>query len=140
MWTRLKTSFRPKPQVQILFFFTISMSSIIDREQVSKLSNKFKLVKKIIQWNKFIASLFWTGLKCLKDDASLCTVLNLGTKSIYTLKESWEQWSFRFEIKLQDFFMKKLKKFDFFDFRSQKIIISSRSRLNFWKTCQDSKK
>ena len=136
MWTRLKTSFRPKPRVQI-FFFTNSMSSIIDREQVSKLSNKFKLVKKIIQWNKFIASLFWTGLKCLKDDASLCTVLNLGTKSIYTLKESWEQWSFRFEIKLQDFFMKKLKKFDFFDFRSQKIIISISLG---WISGKDSKK
>ena len=67
------------------------------------------------------------------------TVLDVGKKSIYTSIESWEQWSFRFEIKLQDFFMKKLKKFDFFDFWSQKIIISYRPRLNFWKNCQDSK-
>ena len=36
--------------------------------------------------------------------------------------------------------MKKLKKNRFCDFRSKKIIISARSPLNFWKTCQDSKK
>ena len=53
--------------------------------------------------------------------------------------ESWEQSSFRFEIKL-DFIIKKLKKNRFCDFRFQKIIILCRFRLNFWKTCQDSKK
>jgi hypothetical protein len=39
-----------------------------------------------------------------------------------------------------DFVMKKLKKNWFWDFRSQKIITFHRSWLNFWKTCQDSKK
>ena len=53
-------------------------------------------------------------------------------------KKSCEQSSFRFEIKLEDFFIKKLKKMDFVIFN--KIIIFYRSRLNFWKTCQDSKK
>ena len=42
--------------------------------------------------------------------------------------------------KIRGFCYKNLKKNRFCDFRSQKIIISARSRLNFWKTCQDSKK
>ena len=32
------------------------------------------------------------------------------TQTLYTSKESWEQSSFRFEIKLEDYVMKKLKK------------------------------
>ena len=62
------------------------------------------------------------------------------TKTLYTSKESWEQLSFRFEIKSETFVLKKLKKSRFRDFRSQKIKMSCRSRPNFWKTCQDSKK
>ena len=62
------------------------------------------------------------------------------TQTLYTSKESWEQLSFRFEIKSGDFVIKNLKKNRFCDFLSQKIIISAQSRLNFWKTCQDSKK
>ena len=139
MWTRLKTSFRPKPRVQI-FFFTNSMSSIIDREQVSKLSNKFKLVKKMMQWNKFIASLFLNRFKmserwCITMHSAQCRYkiyLHLKRKLRTMVIQVWN--------KITGFFMKKLKKFDFFDFRSQKIIISYQSRLNFWKTCEDSKK
>ena len=62
------------------------------------------------------------------------------TQTLYTSKESWEQSSFRFEIKLEDFVMKKLKKKWFCDFRSEKILIFRWSQLNFWKTWQDSKK
>ena len=62
------------------------------------------------------------------------------TKTLYTSKESWEQLSFRFEIKSETFVLKKMKKSRFRDFRSQKIKMSCRSRPNFWKTCQDSKK
>ena len=62
------------------------------------------------------------------------------TQTLYTSKESWEKSSFRFEIKLGDFVMKKLKKNWFCDFRSQKIQKFYRSQLNFWKTCQDSQK
>ena len=47
------------------------------------------------------------------------------TQSLYTSKESWEQFSLRFEIKLEDFVMTKLKKNDFFHFWSQK-------NHNFW--------
>ena len=35
------------------------------------------------------------------------------TQMLYTSKESWEQSSFRFEIKFGDFVVKKLKKIDF---------------------------
>ena len=63
-----------------------------------------------------------------------------GTKMLYNSKESWEQSSFRFETKSETFILKKLEKSQFRDFRSQKIKMSCRSRLNFWKTCQDSKK
>ena len=63
-----------------------------------------------------------------------------GTKTLYTSKESLEQSSFRFETKSETFVLKKLKKSRFRDFRSQKIKMSCQSRLNFWKTCQDSKK
>ncbi len=62
------------------------------------------------------------------------------TKVLYTSKESWEQLSFRFEIKLEDFVIKKLKKIQFCNFWSQKILTSARSWLNFWKTWKDSKK
>ena len=62
------------------------------------------------------------------------------TQTLCTSKESWEQSSFRFEIKLGNLVMKKLKKNLFCNFRSQNIIISARSQRNFWKTCQDSKK
>ena len=62
------------------------------------------------------------------------------TKMLYTSKESWEQFSLIFETKLQTFVWKKMKKRQFRVFRAQKIVIFWRSRLNFWKTCQDSKK
>ena len=41
--------------------------------------------------------------------------------------------------KIRGFCYEKVEK-KICDFLSQKIIISARSRLNFWKTCQDSKK
>ena len=62
------------------------------------------------------------------------------TKLLYTSKESWEQSSLIFESKSQTFVLKKNEKSQFRVFRSQKIVIFCRSRLNFWKTCQDSKK
>ena len=61
-------------------------------------------------------------------------------KTLYTSKESWEQSSFKFEIKAEDSAVKNLKKNGFIDFWSQKILISARSWLDFWKTWKDSRK
>ena len=78
-----------------------------------------------------------TWKKCFK----FSKIFNFwATKMLYTSKESWEQSSLIFETKLQTFVWKKMKKSQFRVFRSQKIVIFWRSRLNFWKTCQDSKK
>ena len=38
----------------------------------------------------------------------------LSYTNIIHVKESWEQSSFRFEVKIENFIMKKLKKIDFF--------------------------
>ena len=42
------------------------------------------------------------------------------TQTLYTSKESWEQSSFRFEIKFGDFVVKKMKKIDFVIFDPKK--------------------
>ena len=56
-----------------------------------------------------------------KDSIKNSEICNFwATQTLYTSKESWEQSSFRFEIKLEDFVMKKLKKNRFCDFRSKK--------------------
>ncbi len=62
------------------------------------------------------------------------------TEMLYTSKESLQKSTFIFVIKLEVFVTKKWKKNWFCDFRSQKILIFYQSRLNFWKTCQDSQK
>ena len=78
-----------------------------------------------------------TWKKCFK----FSKIFNFwATKMLYTSKESWEQSSLIFETKLQTFVWKKMNNSQFRVFRSQKIVIFWRSRLNFWKTCQDSKK
>ena len=62
------------------------------------------------------------------------------TEVLYTSKEASKKSSFIFEIKLEDFVIKKLKKNRFCDFRSQKILIFYRSWLNSEKPVQIVKK
>ena len=62
------------------------------------------------------------------------------SKMWYTSKKSSQKLLFIYEIKSEVFVMKKLKKNQFCDFQSPKILTFYRSWLNFWKTCQDSQK
>ena len=108
-----------------------------------------------ISWTRFLEPLFYTFLekwlqikwsKVARVQAKKRSIKNSqicyfwATQTLYTSNESWEQCSLRFEIKLEDFVVKKLKKKDFVILDPPKIMISSRSRLNFWKTYQNSKK
>jgi hypothetical protein len=86
-----------------------------------------------------VAEEAWVQAK--KNSIKMTKICNFwATQTLYTSKESWEQSLFIFETKSKTFVLKKLKKSQFRDFRSQKIVMSCRSRLNFWKTCQDGKK
>ena len=58
------------------------------------------------------------GKKNLIKNYEICNFW--ATQTLFTSKESWEKSSFRFEIKLEDFFIKKLKKFDILIFDPKK--------------------
>ena len=62
----------------------------------------------------------WPGSRQKKFDQKFWSMQFLSYTKVYTSKESWEQFSFRFEIKLEDFVMKKLKKIDFVIFDPKK--------------------
>ena len=94
---------------------------------------------KLIVWPQEVSE--GTEVKIKKNLGENPKIANFGpTKMLYTSKESLWKSKFIFEIKLKVFVNKNWKKNRFCDFRSQKILISYRSRQNFWKTCQDSQK
>ena len=61
-------------------------------------------------------------------------------KNVIHLKRKLRTIVIQIWNKIRDFYTEKIEKSRFRDFRSQNIKMSCRSRLNFWKTYQDSKK
>ena len=94
---------------------------------------------KLIVWPQEVSEV--TEVKMKKIIGENPKIINFClTDMLYTSKESSQKLSFIFEIKLEDFVIKNLKKKRFCDFRSQKILTFYRSWLNFQKTCQDNEK
>ena len=94
---------------------------------------------KLIVWPQEVSEVTEVKIKKILGENPKITNFCL-TEMLYTSKESLQKSTFIFVIKLEVFVTKKWKKNWFCDFRSQKILIFYQSRLNFWKTCQDSQK
>ena len=130
-------------EIAVSWYFNFYPSSAISTSYESwnlqlKFETSVRSLKPIV-WPQQVSEVTKVKMKKILCENPKIIIFCL-TEMYYTSKEASSKLSFIFEIKLEDFVIKKLNKNRFCDFRSQKIKKNYRSRLNFWKTCQDSKK